>query len=101
MNKKKKISRLKHRKNRERMKSLIRLSRLNAKPKKIATSVSIEIEAEPQATTKEEIKQVANKTAAIKAPAKKPTAKKATVKKKPTKKSAAKKTTKKKAPARK
>ena len=78
------------------MKNIIRLSRLNAKPKKVAVSVSTEIEAQPQATTKEEIKQVAKKAAA-----KKPTAKKATVQKKATKKAAAKKTTKKKVPAKK
>ena len=35
MNKKKKTSRLKHRKNQERMKNLIRASRLKAKPNKV------------------------------------------------------------------
>ena len=42
MNKKKKTSRLKHRKNQERMKNLIRASRLKAKPKKVEAPKEIE-----------------------------------------------------------
>ena len=51
MNKKKKASRLKHRKNRERMKNLIRVSQLKAKPKKVAVSEEIETVASITAET--------------------------------------------------
>ena len=73
MNKKKKTSRLKHRKNRERMKNIIRASRLKAKPKK----VEVPKEVETVAHIPEEVKTPAKKTAAKKkAPAKKTAAKK-------------------------
>ena len=73
MNKKKKTSRLKHRKNRERMKNIIRASRLKAKPKK----VEVPKEVETVTPIAEEIKTPAKKTTAKKkAPAKKITAKK-------------------------
>ena len=97
MNKKKRTSRLKHRKNQERVKNIIRASRLKAKPKKVEAPK----EAETVVQVAEEVKKP---TEAKKAPAKKPAAKKkapakksAAKKKAPTKKSAAKK----KAPAKK
>ena len=96
MNKKKKATRLKHRKNKERMKNIISASRLKAKPKKV--DAPKEVESAVQAT--EEIKKP---TAAKKAPAKKAaTKKKAAAKKTTTKKPVAKKKApKKKAPAKK
>ena len=69
MNKKKKATRLKHRKNKERMKNIISASRLKAKPKKLEAPK--EVESAVQAT--EEIKKP---TAAKKAPAKKAATKK-------------------------
>ena len=60
MNKKKKASRLKHRKNRERMKNLIRISQLKAKPKKVA--VPKEIETAPPITAETVEKSTAKKT---------------------------------------
>ena len=104
MNKKKKTTRLKHRKNQNRMKNLIRASRLKAKPKKV--SVPEEIKATPQITAEELKKPVAKKAAVEMAPTKEPTTKKAPAKKKPTKKAAikkapAKKSTAKKSPAKK
>ena len=85
MNKKKKATRLKHRKNKERMKNIISASRLKAKPKKLEAPK--EVESAVQAT--EEIKKptVAKKTPAKKAAAKK----KAVAKKTITKKTVAKK----------
>ena len=70
MNKKKKATRLKHRKNKERMKNIISVSRLKAKPKKKVDAPK-EVESAVQAT--EEIKKptVAKKTPAKKAAAKK------------------------------
>ena len=69
MNKKKKTTRLKHRKNKERMKNIISASRLKAKPKKVETPKEVELAV--QAT--EEIKKP---TAAKKTPAKKAATKK-------------------------
>ena len=85
MNKKKKATRLKHRKNKERMKNIISASRLKAKPKKLEAPK--EVESAVQAT--EEIKKP---TAAKKAPSKNAaTKKKAAAKKTTTKKPVAKK----------
>ena len=86
MNKKKKTTRLKHRKNKERMKNIISASRLKAKPKKLEAPK--EVESAVQAT--EEIKKptVAKKTPAKKAAAKKTTTKKTVAKKKAPKKKA-------------
>ena len=97
MNKKKKTSRLKHRKNQERVKNIIRASRLKAKPKKVEAPK----EAETVVQVAEEVKKP---TEAKKAPAKKPAAKKKAPAKKPAakKKAPAKKpAAKKKAPAKK
>ena len=96
MNKKKKATRLKHRKNKERMKNIISASRLKAKPKKLEAPK--EVESAVQAT--EEIKKP---TAAKKAPAKKAATKKKAAAKKTTPKKpvAKKKAPKKKAPAKK
>ena len=69
MNKKTKVTRLKHRKNKERMKNIISASRLKAKPKKVEAPKAVE--SAVQAT--EEIKKP---TAAKKAPAKKDATKK-------------------------
>ena len=89
MNKKKKASRLKHRKNRERMKNLIRVSQLKAKPKKVAVLEEIETDAP---ITAETVKIPAAKKTPKKSTTKKTTAKKTTAKKTP-KKSTTKKTT--------
>ena len=91
MNKKKKTSRLKHRKNQERIKNLIRASRLKAKPKKM--EVPKETETVVQ-VAKEVKKPAARKKAPVKKPAetkKAPTKKPAIKKKTPAKKSTAKK----------
>jgi len=69
MNKKKKTSRLKHRKNQERMKNLIRASRLKAKPKKVEAPKEVE-------TVVQVAEEVINPIESKKAPAKKPAAKK-------------------------
>ena len=94
MNKKKKQTRLKHRKNKERMRSILQASRLKAKPKK--TEVSPEKEAPIQnmveEVTKPEAVKKAAKPAKKKTAAKKTTAKKKTTVKKPDKKSSVKKT---------
>ena len=76
MNKKKRTSRLKHRKNQERVKNIIRASRLKAKPKKVEAPK----EAETVVQVAEEVKKP---TEAKKAPAKKPAAKKKAPAKKP------------------
>ena len=92
MNKKKKVTRLKHRKNKERMKNIISVSRLTANPKKVDTPK--EVESAVQAT--EEIKKptVAKKTPTKKAaPKKKATTKKTTTKISVAKKKAPKKKT--------
>ena len=97
MNKKKRTSRLKHRKNQERVKNIIRASRLKAKPKKVEAPK----EAETVVQVAEEVKKP---TETKKAPTKKPAAKKKTPAKKPAakKKAPAKKSAvKKKAPAKK
>ena len=93
MNKKKKQSRLKHRKNKERIRNLLQASRLKAKPKKA------EITQEKEAPIQNMVEEVAKPEAVKKAtkPAKKKTAskntaaKKKTTAKKPVKKAAAKK----------
>ena len=98
MNKKKKQSRLKHRKNKERMRNLLQASRLKAKPKKA------EITPEKEAPIQNMVEEVAKPEAVKKAtkPAKKKTAaKKTAAKKKTTAKKTAKKTTVKKAPTKK
>ena len=83
MNKKKKNSRIKHRKNQERMKKLLQTSMLKAKPKKTSTPTVVEAKSE-------EVIPIVKKTPAKKTAAKKkPAAKKA-----PAKKAAAKKDTK-------
>ena len=100
MNKKKKASRLKHRKNQERVKNLLRASRLKARPKKIvkpkdeAVDILSTEESTKKTTTKKTAakKTAAKKTAAKKTTAKKTTTKKTAVKKTTTKKTAAKKT---------
>ena len=102
MNKKKKTSRLKHRKNQERVKNIIRASRLKAKPKKrevpketetvvqVAEKVKKPAETKKAPTKKPAIKKktpAKKASAKKKAPAKKSTAKKkAPVKKAPAKK---------------
>ena len=83
MNKKKKNSRIKHRKNQDRMKKLLHVSMLKAKPKK--TSTPTLVETKPKVAKPVAKMAPAKKTAAKK----KPTAKKA-----PAKKTAAKKDTK-------
>ena len=84
MNKKKKITRLKHRKNKNRMRKLIQTSLLKAKPKKVITIPKVENQLETEVKTATdpivqktpEKKTVAKKTSAKKAPAKKTVAKK-------------------------
>ena len=100
MNKKKKQTRLKHYKNKERMRNLLQASRLKAKPKK--AEITPEKEAPIQNMVEEVAKPEAVKNAAKpakkKTAAKKTAAKKKTTSKKPAKKAAVKKTpTKKKA----
>ena len=92
MNKKKKNSRIKHRKNQERMKKLLQASMLKAKSKK--TLVPTIVEAKPEVSQPVAKNAPAEKTAAKKKPAtKKAPAKKTVAKKKPaTKKAPAKKT---------
>ena len=90
MNKKKKTTQIKHRKNRMRMKKLIQASRLKAKPKKV--SVPQEIEIGPPKTAKEVTKPVANKASTKKVIENKSIIKKAPAKKKPAKKASVKKT---------
>ena len=97
MNKKKKTSRLKHRKNQARIKNLIRASRLKAKPKKVEAPKEVEtvVQATEEAIKPTKVKKSPDKKPAAKkkSPDKKPAAKK----KSPAKKPAAKK----KAPAKK
>ncbi|MDP6134546.1 MAG: hypothetical protein QF856_08115 [Candidatus Marinimicrobia bacterium] len=87
MNKKKKTSRLKHRKNQERMKNLIRASRLKAKPKKVEAPKEVEtvVQATEETIKPTEVKEAPAKKPAAKkkAPAKKPAAKKKAPAKKP------------------
>ena len=70
MNKKKKITNIKHRKNKERMKKLLQASKLKAKPKKVVTIPAVEI-----------VPEIKEDTVKI-SPANKPAAKKKTAKKK-------------------
>ena len=99
MNKKKKITRIKHRKNKERMKKHLQTSLSKSKPKKAVPTITVEAvpETEVTAVIKEPSKKLAvkekpakktadKKAPVIKAPSKKPAAKKAPVKKKPAKK---------------
>ena len=94
MNKKKKITRIKHRKNKDRMRKLLQASLLKAKPKKVVSTPKVEAPVETE--VKESIETLVKK-----APAKKTAAKKTTAKKAPAKKTAAKKTTAKKTAAKK
>ena len=80
MKKKKKTSRLKHRKNQARMKNIIRASRLKVKLKKVEAPKEVE-------TVVQVAEEVIKPAEVKKSPAKKPAAKK----KAPAKKSAAKK----------
>ena len=98
MNKKKKQSRLKHRKNKERMRNLLQVSRLKTKPKKA------EITPEKEALIQNMVEEVAKPEAVKKAakPAKKKTtAKKSAANKKTTAKKPATKAGVKKVPAKK
>ena len=76
MNKKKKTSRLKHRKNQARMKNLIRASRLKAKQKKVETPKEVE-------TVVQVVEEIIKPTEVKKSPANKPAAKKKAPAKKP------------------
>ena len=74
MNKKKKTTRIKHRKNKDRMKKHLQTSLLKAKPKKVITTPKVEapVETEVKAATEHTIKKpAAKKPGAKKAPAKK------------------------------
>ena len=66
MNKKKKASRLKHRKNQERVKNLLRASRLKAKPKKIVKpkDENVEILSTEESTKKTAAKKTTTKKTA-------------------------------------
>ena len=88
MNKKKKITQIKHRKNKDRIKKLLQASLLKAKPKKILSTSTVEII--PETEVKTVIKASSKKTVSKKTTAKKAAPKK-TTKKTPTKKAAAKK----------
>ena len=96
MNKKKKKTRIKHRKNQHRIKNLLQASMLKAKPKKTITPIQMdeEIVAKPiSKKTADKKKGLAKKPATKKAPTKKTAAKKKGPTKKPdTKKAPAKKT---------
>ena len=91
MNKKKKQTRLKHRKNKERMRNLLQASRLKAKPKKaeITQEKEAPIQSMVEEVAKPEAVKKASKPAKKKTATKKPAAKKVAVKKPPTKKKAA------------
>ena len=90
MNKKKKITQIKHRKNKERIKKLQQASLLKAKPKIIQPTRTVEIV--PESEVKTVIKAPSKKTTSEKAVPKKTTAKKAAPKKTTAKKAAPKKT---------
>ena len=79
MNKKKKTTRIKHRKNKERIRKILQTSLLKAKPKKVITTPKVEVPVDTAVK------------AAKKIPAKQTAAKKTVAKKKPAKKTAAKK----------
>ena len=69
MNKKKKITRIKHRKNKDRMRKLLQASLLKAKPKKVVSTarVEVQVETEVKAATQPIVKKApAKKTAAKK-----------------------------------
>ena len=69
MNKKKKITRIKHRKNKDRIKKLLQTSLLKAKPKKVISTPKVEVPVETEVKT-------ATEPIVKKAPAKKTAAKK-------------------------
>ena len=96
MNKKKKITRIKHRKNKERTKKLLQLSLSKSKPKKLVPPITVKTASETEVTAV--IKEPSKKPALKETPTKQAAIKKATVekvptKKKPTKKAPAKKPT--------
>ena len=67
MNKKKKITRIKHRKNKDRMRKIFHASLLKAKPKKVVSKVETPLENEVKAAIEPIVnKAPANKTAAKK-----------------------------------
>ena len=84
MNKKKKTTRIKHRKNKDRMRKQLQASLLKAKPKKVVSTPRVEAQVETEV-------KVATQPIIKKVPAKKTAAKKTTAKKAPAKKTAAKK----------
>ena len=87
MNKKKKNSRIKHRKNQERMKKLIQASMLKAKKTSTPTIVDVKTEVAKPVAKNAPAKKTApkKKPAAMKTPAKKTAAKKKPAAKKNTK----------------
>ena len=89
MNKKKKTTRIKHRKNKERMKNILQASLRKAKPKKAASTPKAEAIQETKVKVVKNI--AAKKTTAKKAPTKKPANNKTTTKKTPLKKTKTKK----------
>ena len=76
MNKKKKNTRIKHRRNQNRVKKILQTSLLKAKPKKIIQSTKTDVLVEQV-----EAKPITEKTTTKKTTAKKTTAKKTTAKK--------------------
>ena len=69
MNKKKKTTRIKHRKSKDRMRKLLQTSLLKAKPKKVVSTSKVEapLETEVKATTEPIVRKApAKKTAAKK-----------------------------------
>ena len=94
MNKKKKNTRIKHRKNQNRVKKLKQSSLLKAKPKRTVNINQPDVDIVQEKITE---KVPAKKSGAIKTPLKKASTKKSAAKKTTTKKAATKKTTTKKA----
>ncbi len=95
MNKKKKTTRIKHRKNKDRMRKILHASLLKAKPKKVVSTQKVEapLETEVKATTEPIVKKATSKKKTTKKPAARKTSTKKTASKKtPTKKNASKKT---------
>ena len=84
MNKKKKTTRIKHRKNKERMKNLLQASLLKAKPKRIVSTPKVVVA--PNTEAKDPKKSADKKAIPKKAAAKKTTTKKTAAKKTTTKK---------------
>ena len=81
MNKKKKITRIKHRKNKDRTRKLLQASLLKAKPKKVVSTPKVEV---PEETgIKAVTEPIVKKTPAKKTVTKKTTAKKTVTKKTP------------------